>query len=87
MVITLHFVVKDLGFFGRGVGDERVLNDGENVVANVDELRLDLELIVLDDGHLVGISLMLCPARGCRLEKESKPLSADGHDARQDDST
>ena len=47
MVITLHFVVKDLGFFGRGVGDQRVLNDGENVVANVDELRLDLELVVL----------------------------------------
>ena len=38
MVVSLHLVVKDLGFFGSRIGDERLFDDGENVVANVHEL-------------------------------------------------
>jgi len=38
VVITLHLVIKDLGLFRSGVGDQGVLNDGENVVADIHEL-------------------------------------------------
>ena len=59
MVIALHLVVEDLGLLGGGVGDEGLLDDAEDVVADVDELGLDLGLVVLDDGHLVGVALLL----------------------------
>ena len=59
VVIALHLVEEDLGFLGSGVGDEGLLDDTEDVIADVDELGLDLGLVVLDDGHLVGISLLL----------------------------
>ena len=59
VVIALHLVVEDLGLLGGGVGDEGLLDDAEDVIADVDELGLDLGLVVLDDGHLVGIALLL----------------------------
>ena len=59
VVVTLHLVVEDLGLLGGGVGDKRLLDDAEDVIADVDELGLDLGLVVLDDGHLVGIALLL----------------------------
>ena len=59
MVITLHLVEEYLGLLGGGVGDEGLLDDAEDVVADVDELGLDLGLVVLDDGHLVGVALLL----------------------------
>ena len=59
VVIALHLVEEDLGLLGGGVGDEGLLDDAEDVIADVDELGLDLGLVVLDDGHLVGIALLL----------------------------
>lgn len=59
VVISLHLVVEDLGLLGGGVGDEGLLDDAEDVVANVAELVFDLGLVVLYDGHLVGVPLLL----------------------------
>ena len=59
MVVTLHLVVEDLGLLGGGVGDERFLDDAEDVITDVAKLILDLHLVVLDDGHFVGVPLLL----------------------------
>ena len=59
MVISLHFVVEDLGLFRGGVGDERIFNDGENIVTDLNKLLLDFGLVVLDNRLLVSISLLL----------------------------
>jgi hypothetical protein len=58
VVVSLHFVVEDLGLLGSGVGDQRLLDDSENVIADLNKFSLNLGLVVLDDGHLVGVSLL-----------------------------
>mmetsp|Transcript_16256 Transcript_16256/g.45061 ORF Transcript_16256/g.45061 Transcript_16256/m.45061 type:complete len:234 (+) Transcript_16256:1611-2312(+) len=59
VVVALHLVVEDLGLLGGGVWNEGLLDDSEDVVADLDELGLDLGLVVLDDLHLLSISLLL----------------------------
>jgi hypothetical protein len=59
MVVSLHFVVEDLSLFRGGVGDERIFNDGENIVTDLNKLLLDFGLVVLDNRLLVSISLLL----------------------------
>jgi hypothetical protein len=59
VVVSLHFVVKDLGLFGGRVGDQRIINDAEDIVTDINKFTLDLALVVLDDFHLLGLSLLL----------------------------
>mmetsp|Transcript_5563 Transcript_5563/g.10575 ORF Transcript_5563/g.10575 Transcript_5563/m.10575 type:complete len:232 (-) Transcript_5563:165-860(-) len=59
VIISLHLVIEHLGFFRSRVRDETLLNDSEDIIANLNELGLDFRLVVLDDGLLVGFSLLL----------------------------
>lgn len=43
-----HLVVEDLGLAGGGVGDEEVVEDIENILADLLELGLDLVAVILD---------------------------------------
>ena len=80
VVVTLHLVVEDLGFLGRGVGDEALLDDAEDVVTDVAKLVLDLDLVVLDNGHVTALEVSVAisgslrrPRYGClqpRLENK-----------------
>ncbi len=58
VVISLHLVVENFGFFGSGVRDEGFFNDTKDVVTDFDKFGFDLGLVVLDDFHLVSISLL-----------------------------
>ena len=43
-----HLVVEDLGLAGFGLGDQRVIEDVENILADILELGLDLLTIIAD---------------------------------------
>jgi hypothetical protein len=47
VIISLHLVIKDLGFLRSRVGNERVINNAENVGADADKFCLNLGLVVL----------------------------------------
>lgn len=55
MVVALHLVVEHLALLRGGVGDELGLDDLQDVVADVREFRLDLRLVVADQGKLVAL--------------------------------
>lgn len=55
MVVPLHLVVEHLALLRGGVGDELGLDDLQDVVADVREFRLDLRLVVADQGKLVAL--------------------------------
>ena len=55
MVVALHLVVEHLALLRGGVGDQLGFNDLEDVVADVCQLRLDLGLVVTDQGQLVAL--------------------------------
>mmetsp|Transcript_58861 Transcript_58861/g.127772 ORF Transcript_58861/g.127772 Transcript_58861/m.127772 type:complete len:252 (-) Transcript_58861:13-768(-) len=59
VVVTLHLVVEDLAFLRVGVGDELVLDNLENVRADIDKLVLDLGLVVTNKGKALSLSLLL----------------------------
>jgi hypothetical protein len=54
-------VVEDLALAGLGLGDEALVEDGENILADLLELKLDLLAVLADDTDvLVGaLSLLL----------------------------
>lgn len=55
VVVALHLVVEHLALFGGGVGDELRLNNLQDVVADVRQFRLDLRLVVPNEGKLVTL--------------------------------
>ena len=55
VVVALHLVVEDLALLRSGVGDQFRLDDLEDVVADVGQFRLDLGLVVADQGQLVAL--------------------------------
>jgi len=59
VVVSLHLVVEDLGLFGVGVRDQGLVDDAEDVITDVNEFRLNLGLVVLDERHLLGVSFLL----------------------------
>jgi hypothetical protein len=54
-------VVEDLALAGLGLGDEALVEDGENILADLLELKLDLLAVLANDTNvLVGaLSLLL----------------------------
>jgi len=61
VIITLHLVVEDLALVGAGRGDEVLVKELKNIVADVAELRLDLETVFTDglDVSFVAFLLLL----------------------------
>lgn len=66
VVVTLHLVVKDLGLAGLGGLDEVLVQDLQDVVADLGKLGLDLLAVLLDQGNLalVALGLLLLLDRG-----------------------
>mmetsp|Transcript_64622 Transcript_64622/g.145771 ORF Transcript_64622/g.145771 Transcript_64622/m.145771 type:complete len:253 (+) Transcript_64622:311-1069(+) len=59
VVVALHLVVEHLALLVGRVGHQVVDDDGQDVVADLDELVLDLRLVVLDELELVRVRLLL----------------------------
>lgn len=59
VVIAFHLEVEDLGVAGGGGGDEARVEELEDTVADVGELRLDLGPVVADRGHVVLVAAAL----------------------------
>jgi len=59
MVITLHLVVEHLGLPALGRRDEVLVENVENVFADLGELIFNLLTVLLDEGNLGGVSLGL----------------------------
>lgn len=47
VIVSLHFVIKHLGLAGGGTGDQVLVEDAEDVAADVVQLLLDLKHNVL----------------------------------------
>lgn len=60
---NVHLVVENLGLAGGGVGDEALVQDIENILADLLELELDLAAVLLDGGDVLvralGLLLLL----------------------------
>ena len=54
-----HFVVKNRGLSWRGWGDQVLVNDTKNVIANLAEFLLNLLAVTLNKSNIVVISLRL----------------------------
>lgn len=57
VVVTLHLVVEHLALLGGGVGDKFRLDDLQDVIADVGQLRLNLRLVVTDKRQLVALGI------------------------------
>lgn len=49
----VHLVVKDLGLARFGLGDERLVEDVEHILADLLQLGLNLLAVVADDGDVL----------------------------------
>lgn len=60
---NVHLVVEHLGLAGGGVGDEGLVEDVENILADLLKLKLDLAAVLLDGGNVLvgalGLLLLL----------------------------
>jgi len=61
-----HLVVEDLGLARLGLGDKRVVEDVEDILADLLELRLDLLSVVADGANVLlgAFGLLLLLDRG-----------------------
>ena len=61
-----HLVVEDLGLAGLGLGDERLVEDVEDILADLLELGLDLLAVVADGANVLlgALGLLLLLNRG-----------------------
>ena len=63
VVVSLHLVVEDFALGGLGPGDEGLGEEIDEVLADADELALDLLLVLSDvldvSGLLLGVLLLL----------------------------
>lgn len=72
-----HLVVEDLGLSGGGVGDQAVVENVEDILADLLELQLNLGAVLLDGGHvLVGALALLLLLDG----RDDAPRSPSGTD-------
>ena len=58
-VVTLHLVVEDLALTGLSVLDQVVIEDGEDIVANLGQLLFNLDFVRLDLWQLLLVALGL----------------------------
>lgn len=54
-----HLVVEDLGLSGLGLGDQAVVENIENILANLLELELNLLTVLADDADVLVCALLL----------------------------
>lgn len=59
IVVTFHLEQEDLGLFGVGLGDQVLLQKGEDILADASKLLLNLLLIVLDLFNVLSIALVV----------------------------
>ena len=61
-----HLVVEDLGFTRLGLGDERVVQDVEHILADLLELGLDLLAVFTNGANVLlsALGLLLLLDRG-----------------------
>ena len=66
MVVTLHLVVEDLGLAALGGLDEVLIQNLEDIVADLGKLSLDLLTVLLDESDLglIALGLLLLLNRG-----------------------
>lgn len=61
--IAIHLVIKDLGLAADGVGNEALIQDIKNILADLLELELNLAAVLLDGGDVLvgalGLFLLL----------------------------
>jgi len=62
-LLSIHFVVEDLGFSRLGLGDEGLIEDIEDILADSLEFALDLLAVFADDANVffraLGFLLLL----------------------------
>lgn len=56
---NIHLVVEDLGLSGLGLGNEGLVKDVEDILADLLELELDLLAVLADDGDVLLRALLL----------------------------
>lgn len=57
IVVTLHLVVEDLGLTGTGILDEMIVENLEDIAANLAEFFLNLGLVATNHINMLGIAL------------------------------
>lgn len=77
MATHSHLVVEDHGFCGGGGGDEMLVDDGHDVVADAGELRLHLVPVVLDPARVVVVPFRVFLLLDGREDPPRGPAGAD----------
>ena len=54
----IHLVVEHLGFAGISGGDEVGIQDGEDILADLGELALNLLAVLLDEANAIGTTYL-----------------------------
>ena len=54
-----HLVVEDLGLSGHGLGDQRLIENVENILAHLLELLLNLRAVFADSANVLVSALLL----------------------------
>lgn len=75
--INVHLVVENLGLASGGVGDEALVQDIENILADLLELELDLAAVLLDGGDVLVRALGLLLLLNGGDDAPRGPASAD----------
>lgn len=55
----IHLVIEDFGLASLRVGDQALIEDVENILADLLELRLDLGAVIANDGNVLFRALAL----------------------------
>jgi hypothetical protein len=74
-IILLHLEVEDLGLSSGGALDELVIEEPDDVIAEVVELILDLLLVGLEEGEVLGVLglFLLLDRAECAPGSPSRP--------------
>jgi hypothetical protein len=53
MLVSIHFVIENLGFARLSLGDEELVEDVQDILANILQFGLDLLAIFADDRNML----------------------------------